>query len=125
MTGWEAGKTPLNSLGLQGLDAAATSSGGSAQMTVRDATYLIGYATSGRQPYIPDAWRSVLLMRTDVAFAPLTALLWKILILSVILAALAAAASFVWADQFSRPIMLLVPVPRSGAGGELPQRSPV
>ena len=42
-----------------------------ARSEVRDATYLAGYATTEKRPYLPDAWRTILLMRTDVAFAPL------------------------------------------------------
>ena len=90
-------------------------------LAVRDATYLIGYATTNQQPYLPDAWRSVLLMRTDVAFAPLGRLLWTIIGLSVFLAALAAGGSFWWANRFSRPIMSLVPFLRGVAAGDLSQ----
>ncbi len=119
LSAWEAGKTKVNSLGLEGLDQVATSQTGSATLNVRAATYLVGYATSERQTYLPDAWRSVLLMRTDVAFAPLGALMWTIIILSVVLATAAAAGSFYWANQFSRPIMSLVPFLRSVAAGDL------
>jgi methyl-accepting chemotaxis protein len=86
---------------------------------VRDATYLVGYANTERQPYMPDPWRTALLMRTDVAFAPLSNLLWGIVLLSIVLAALAAAGSLYWATQFSRPIMSLVPFLKSVAAGDL------
>ena len=56
-------------------------------LEVRDDTYLVGYATTEQRPYLPDVWRTVLLMRTDVAFAPLSNLLWTIVLLSIVLAA--------------------------------------
>jgi methyl-accepting chemotaxis protein len=116
---WEAGKTSVNALGLDGLEKIATSPSGSAMLDVRDATYLVGYATSDKQPYLPEPWRSALVMRTDVAFAPLAGLLWTIVILSLALAILVAGGSFVWANEFSRPIMALVPFLRGVAGGDL------
>ena len=119
LTGFEPGKTRLNSLGLDGLDNIITGRTGSGMLEVRDATYLVGYANTERQPYMPDAWRTVLLMRTDVAFAPLSNLLWAIVLLSIVLAALAAAGSLYWATQFSRPIMSLVPFLKSVAAGDL------
>ena len=119
LTDWEPGKTRLNSLGLEGLDAIVNGSTGSGTLEVRDATYLAGYATTERRPYLPDLWRTVLLMRTDVAFAPLSNLLWTICVLSVLLAGLAAAGSLYWATQFSRPIMSLVPFLKSVAAGDL------
>ena len=126
MTSWEAGKTRLNSLGLDNLDqAVGSSSVGSATLDVRDATYLIGYATSERRAYLPGIWRSVLLMRTDVAFAPLGRLMWTIVILSIVLATAAAGGSFYWAHQFSHPIASLVPFLRSVAGGDLSKGFPV
>jgi methyl-accepting chemotaxis protein len=119
LTGWEAGRTRLNALGLDGLEAVATGPSGSATLQVRDASYLVGYATTERAPYLPDAWRTVLMMRTDVAFAPLSDLLWTILLLSILLAAAAAIGSLYWATQFSRPITSLVPFLRSVAAGDL------
>ena len=121
LTGWEPGKTQLNSLGLDSIDALTVGPAGSGEIEVRDSTYLVGYAMTARQPYLPDAWRTILLMRTDVAFAPLSNLLWAILLLSIVLAVLAAAGSFYWATQFSRPIMLLVPFLKSVAAGDLSQ----
>jgi methyl-accepting chemotaxis protein len=119
MTTWQAGKTGLNSLGLDGLKQVATASTGSAPLDVGDAAYLVGYATSEPQPYLPGTWRSVLLMRSDVAFAPLGRLLWTIVVLSVVLVAAAAAGSVYWANQFSQPIESLVPFLRGVAGGDL------
>jgi methyl-accepting chemotaxis protein len=119
LAGWEPGRTRLNSLGLDGLDQVITATSGSGMLTVRDATYLAGYATTEEETYVPDVWRTVLLMRTDVAFAPLARLLWTIILLSIILAAVAATAAVYWATQFSRPIMALVPFLRSVAAGDL------
>jgi methyl-accepting chemotaxis protein len=119
LSAWEAGKTQLNSLGLEGLEQVITTPTGSATLEVGDSTYLVGYATSGRRSYLPDAWRTVLLMRTDVAFAPLANLLWTIVLLSILLAAVAGAGSVYWATQFSRPITALVPFLLSVAAGDL------
>jgi methyl-accepting chemotaxis protein len=119
LTGWEAGKTRLNALGLEGLDKVAAAPNGSDTLEVRDATYLVGWAASEKQPYLPGIWRSALLMRTDVAFAPLSTLMWTIVILSLVLATVAAAGSLWWANRFSRPIMSLVPFLRSVAAGDL------
>ncbi len=119
VSGWEAGRTHLNTLGLEGLDRNASAPSGSGMIDVRDSSYLVGYATSDKKPYLPDAWRTVLLMRTDVAFAPLARLLWTIVFLSILIAFVAAAAALYWATQFSRPIMALVPFLRSVAGGDL------
>lgn len=119
-SGSEAGKTTLASIGLDAVqrlgDSATT---GSTTFEVHDASYLAGYATTERQPYMPGAWRTILLMRSDVASAPLRRLLWTILILSVVLALAAAAGSLYWANQFSRPILSLVPFLRSVAAGDL------
>jgi methyl-accepting chemotaxis protein len=119
VSGWEAGKTRLNSLGLEGLNQIASAASGSAVLRVRDASYLVGFASSDKKPYLPDVWRTVLLMRTDLAFAPLSKLLWTIILLSILTAAIAAAAAVYWATQFSRPITALVPFLRSVAGGDL------
>ena len=119
LTGWETGRTPLGNLGLDALSSIATQRNGSSEVPVRNSTYLAGYATAEPRPYRPDAWRTVLLMRTDVAFAPLSNLLWTILLLSIVLGALAAAGSLYWATQFSRPIMSLVPFLKSVAAGDL------
>jgi methyl-accepting chemotaxis protein len=119
LTGFEPGQTRLTSMGLDGLDTIITGPTGSGMLDVHGATYLVGYANTKRQPFMPDAWRTVLLMRTDVAFAPLSNLLWAIVLLSLALAAAAAAASLYWAAQFSRPIMSLVPFLRSVAAGDL------
>jgi methyl-accepting chemotaxis protein len=119
LTGWEPGRTRLNALGLDAAGAMMTEAAGSAGIEVRDATYLAGYATTEKRPYLPDAWRTMLLMRTDVAFAPLTNLLWTIVLLSIVLGTLAAAGSVYWATQFSRPIMSLVPFLKSVASGDL------
>jgi methyl-accepting chemotaxis protein len=122
LTGWEPGRTHLSSLGLEGLGAIAVAPTGSGQLEVRDATYLAGYATTEARPYLPETWRTVLLMHTDVAFAPLRRLLSAIVILSIVLAALSAAASWLWATEFSHPIMSLVPFLKSVAAGDLSQR---
>jgi methyl-accepting chemotaxis protein len=119
LTGWEPGRTRLNTLGLETLGTIATAPTGSGELDVRDATYLAGYATTEARPYLPEPWRTVLLMRTDVAFAPLTNLLWGIVVLSIGLAALAVGASLYWATQFSRPILSLVPFLKSVAAGDL------
>jgi methyl-accepting chemotaxis protein len=119
LTGWEPGRTRLNALGLDAAGAIMTAPAGSAGIEVRDSTYLAGYATTEKRPYLPDAWRTMLLMRTDVAFAPLTNLLWTIVLLSIVLGTLAAAGSLYWATQFSRPIMSLVPFLKSVASGDL------
>jgi methyl-accepting chemotaxis protein len=118
--GWEPGKTRLNSLGLEGLDSAvAGAPAGSAILNLRDGSYLMGYATSEGKQYIPGTWRTVLVMRTDVAFAPLRQLLLTIIILSILLATAAALGSIYWANQFSRPITALVPFLRGVASGDL------
>ena len=88
---------------------------------MRAASYLAGYATTERQPYVPGTWRTVLLMRADVAFAPLRRLMWTIIALSIVLATAAAAGSVYWANQFSRPIESLVPFLRGVAAGDLSQ----
>ncbi|MCM3879396.1 MAG: methyl-accepting chemotaxis protein [Vicinamibacterales bacterium] len=120
VAGWESGRTRLSTLGLEGLDRIVNTTSGSGMLAVRDSEYLVGFATSGgKKPYLPDIWRTVLLMRTDVAFAPLRQLLLTIVLLSVVIASLAAAAAVYWATQFSRPIAALVPFLRSVAGGDL------
>jgi methyl-accepting chemotaxis protein len=119
LTGWEPGRTRLNALGLDAVGTIITAPAGSGEIDVRDATYLAGYAATEKRPYLPDTWRTILLMRTDVAFAPLANLLWTIIALSIVLAALAAAGSLYWATQFSRPIMSLVPFLKSVASGDL------
>jgi methyl-accepting chemotaxis protein len=119
LTGWEPGRTRLNALGLDALDSILSGPTGSGELDVRDRTFLVGYSTSQRQTYLPDTWRTILLTRTDVAFAPLQNLLWTIIGLSIVLAAMAAAGSLYWATQFSRPIMALVPFLRSVAAGDL------
>jgi methyl-accepting chemotaxis protein len=88
---------------------------------VRGVPYLAGYDTTERQPYVPGTWRTVLLMRADVAFAPLRRLMWTIIVLSIVLATLAAIGSLYWANQFSRPIESLVPFLRGVAAGDLSQ----
>jgi methyl-accepting chemotaxis protein len=119
-TGLEPGRTTVSSLGLDGVQQLpANSATGSTTLNVHDATYLAGYATTEPQAYLPGTWRTVLLMRSDVAFAPLKRLLWTILILSIALAAAAAAGSLYWANQFARPILALVPFLRSVAAGDL------
>jgi len=119
LSGWEAGTTTLGSLGLDALDAAATTRTGSATVTVGGEGFLVGWATSQPQVNLPEPWRATLVMRTDVAFAPLTGLLQTLVLLSMLIAALAAAGSFYWANQFSRPIAALVPFLRSVASGDL------
>ncbi|RPI48529.1 MAG: hypothetical protein EHM55_25430, partial [Acidobacteria bacterium] len=91
LTGWEPGRTRLSALGLDAFDSIVDRPVGSGEVEVRDAKYLAGYATTEPRPHLPDAWRTILLMRTDVAFAPLGNLLWAIILLSIVLAALAAA----------------------------------
>ena len=120
MTGWEAGKTQLSTLGLDAVNqAAGASRSGSTTVDVRDASYLLGFANSEARPQLPGIWRVAMLLRTDVAFAPLRTLMWTIVLLSVVLAAAAAAAAVYWANQFSRPIQALVPFLRSVANGDL------
>jgi methyl-accepting chemotaxis protein len=119
LSGWEPGRTRLNALGLEDFSTIVSGVAGSGELDVRDSTYLAGYATTERRPYLPDTWRTILLMRTDVAFAPLGNLLWTIIVLSIVLATLAAAGSLYWATQFSRPIMSLVPFLKSVAAGDL------
>ena len=120
LASWQPGVTMVNSLGLDGLDQAMTGqSSGSATLRVRDADFLAGFTTTVPRPYLPGAWRTVLLMRTDVAFAPLTRLFWTIIGLSVVLAGVAAGVSVYWSNQFSRPITSLVPFLRSVASGDL------
>ena len=121
LSGWEPGRTRLNALGLDSVGTIINAPAGSGELEVRDSTYLAGYATTEKRPYLPDAWRTILLMRTDVAFAPLGSLLWTIMVLSLVLGTLAAAGSVYWATQFSRPIMALVPFLKSVAGGDLSQ----
>lgn len=120
MTGWEAGKTQLTTLGLDPVNQAASLSQiGSTTVNVRDASYLLGFANSEPRPQLPGVWRVAMLLRTDVAFGPLTTLMWTIVLLSIVLAAAAAGAAVYWANQFSRPIQKLVPFLRSVAGGDL------
>ncbi len=120
VNGWEAGKTRLSSLGLDEVEQlAAKSLTGSATIDVRGSSYLLGFASSEPRPQLPGVWRVALLLRTDVAFAPLGSLMWTILLLSVLLAAVAAGSAVYWANTFSRPIMSLVPFLRSVAAGDL------
>jgi methyl-accepting chemotaxis protein len=119
VSAWEAGRTRLNALGLDGLGSIISGRTGSGTLEVRGSTYLVGYATTEQRPHLPEAWRTVLLMRSDVAFAPLSNLLWTIVLLSIVLAAAAAVGSVYWATQFSRPIMSLVPFLKGVAGGDL------
>jgi methyl-accepting chemotaxis protein len=119
-SGWETGKTTVTTLGLDGLQQLpAKAATGSTTIDVHGATYLAGFATTERQPYMPGTWRTALLMRSDVAFAPLRRLMWTIIILSIVLAAAAAAGSIYWANQFARPILSLVPFLRGVAAGDL------
>ena len=119
-TGVQPGKTTLASLGLDPVQQLpASSATGSTTFDVRGATYLAGYATTERQPYLPGTWRTVLLTRSDVAFAPLRKLMWTIVLLSLLLAGVAALASLYWANQFARPILALVPFLRGVAAGDL------
>jgi methyl-accepting chemotaxis protein len=120
MNGWEAGKTQLSTLGLDAVTRAAGEPlSGSATVNVRDGSYLLGYASSEPREQLPGIWRVAMLLRTDVAFAPLDSLMWTIVLLSVVLAAAAAGAAVYWANQFSRPIQALVPYLRSVAAGDL------
>ncbi len=120
VTDWEAGKTQLSTLGLDAVNtAAAQAQTGSTTIDVNDSSYLLGFASSEPRPQLPGIWRVALLLRTDVAFEPLGNLMWTILLLSVLLAAVAAGAAIYWANQFSRPIQSLVPFLRSVAAGDL------
>jgi methyl-accepting chemotaxis protein len=120
LAGWHPGKTTAASLGLGALQQLpATSGAGNTSFNVRDTPYLAGYATTERHPYLPGTWRTVLLMRSDVAFAPLRRLMWTIITLSLVLALVAAAGSLYWANQFARPILALVPFLRGVAAGDL------
>ena len=122
LAGWEAGKTQLSTLGLEAVSDAAATRTGSATIESRDVSYLLGYATNEPRPQLPGIWRVALLLRTDVAFAPLGGLLWTIVLLSLALAAFAAGAAIFWANRFSRPILDLVPFLRSVAAGDLSGR---
>ena len=103
-TGWQPGKTGLNSLGLEAIQQLpASAAAGNATFDVRDASYLAGYATTERQPYVPGTWRTVLLMRADVAFAPLRRLMWTIIVLSIVLATAAAARLGVLGESVLAP----------------------
>jgi len=119
LSDWEAGKTSLNALGLDVINEVATRQAGSTTIEVGDASYLLGYASSPQRPELPGIWRVAMLLRTDVAFAPLRALMWTIVALSLVLAAGAAGGAIYWANQFSRPIQALVPFLRSVAAGDL------
>ena len=120
VTGWEAGKTRLSTLGLDGLEqVAAQRLTGSATINVGPSPFLLGFSSNEPQPHLPGIWRVALLLRTDVAFAPLGNLMWTILILSVVLAAVAASSAVFWANAFSKPILALVPFLRSVAAGDL------
>ena len=59
LTGWEPGRTRLNALGLETAGAIMTAPAGSAGIDVRNSTYLAGYATTEKRPYLPDAWRTM------------------------------------------------------------------
>jgi methyl-accepting chemotaxis protein len=118
-TAWQPGKTSAASLGLGAVQQLPTSGAGSSAFDVRDTAYLAGYATTERQPYLPGTWRTILLMRSDVAFAPLRRLMWTIIVLSLVLALAAAAGSLYWVNQFAKPILSLVPFLRSVAAGDL------
>jgi methyl-accepting chemotaxis protein len=122
LSGWEAGKTQLSTLGLEAVADAASTRTGSATIESRGTSYLLGYATNEPRPQLPGIWRVALLLRTDVAFAPLGGLLWTIVLLSVALAAVAAGAAIFWANRFSRPILDLVPFLRAVAAGDLSGR---
>ena len=120
VSGWEAGKTRLSTLGLGGLEqVAAQRLTGSTTIDVGPSSFLLGFASNEPQPYLPGIWRVALLLRTDVAFAPLGNLMWTILILLVVLAAVAAGSAMFWANAFSKPILALVPFLRSVAAGDL------
>ncbi len=98
---WEAGKTDVESVGLgalRQLPSAGTSR--SAEIEVRGNPYLVGYAITERRPYLPETWQAALLLRTDVAFAPLRRLMWTLIGLFVILGAAAASVSAFWANQY-------------------------
>ena len=120
VSGWEAGKTRLSTLGLGGLEqVAAQRLTGSTTIDVGPSSFLLGFASNEPQPHLPGIWRVALLLRTDVAFAPLGNLMWTILILLVVLAAVAAGSAVFWANAFSKPILALVPFLRSVAAGDL------
>ena len=119
LTGWEPGRTRLNASA--STRSTRSSTRRRAAASSRCATRRTSSVTPRprQRPYLPDTWRTILLMRTDVAFAPLANLLWTIIVLSIVLGALAAAGSLYWATQFSRPIMSLVPFLKSVAAGDL------
>ncbi len=118
--GWQPGKTHLSTLGLDAVNvAAAASQTGSTTTQIGRDSYLLGFASSQPRPELPGIWRVAMLLRTDVAFAPLGSLMWTIVLLSVLLAAVAAAAAVYWANQFSQPIQALVPFLRGVAAGDL------
>jgi methyl-accepting chemotaxis protein len=120
LTGWETGKTHLSTLGLDAVnEAAGVRPAGSTTIDVGDSSFLLGFASSEERVALPSPWRVALLLRTDVAFAPLGSLMWTILLLSIVLAAIAAGAAVYWANQFSKPILSLVPFLESIAAGDL------
>jgi methyl-accepting chemotaxis protein len=121
LPGLNPGRTNVVALGLGAVQQLPTTGSGSTAFDVRETGYLAGYATTERQPYLPGTWRTVLLMRSDVAFAPLRRLMWTIIILSLALAVAAAAGALYWANQFARPILSLVPFLRGVAAGDLSQ----
>lgn len=117
----QPGQSTLASLGLDAIEHLPPAASGSATIVIGDQPYLVGYATTQVRLYSPNGWRMALLMRSDVAFAPLSRLLWTVVLLSGVLAVAFGALSVYWARQFSRPITSLVPFLRAVADGDLSQ----
>lgn len=117
---WEVGKTTVENLGLSEIRSLPTAgSARSAELRVRDQAYLVGYATTVTKSYFPSSWSVLLLMRSDVAFAPVRRLMWIVVGLSVILGAAAVSLSVYWANRFSQPITSLVSFLNAVASGDL------
>jgi len=119
---WEAGKTEAESVGLGALrQLRSAGPSRSAEIEVRSNPYLVGYAITAPRPYLPETWQAALLLRTDVAFAPLRRLMWTLVGLFLALGVGAGAVSVYWANRFSRPITSLVPFLKAIASGDLSQ----
>ena len=98
---WEAGKTEAESVGLGALrQLRSAGPSRSAEIEVRSNPYLVGYAITAPRPYLPETWQAALLLRTDVAFAPLRRLMWTLIGLFLVLGAGGASVSAFWANQY-------------------------
>lgn len=116
---WEPGKSKVENVGLQNIPLQTNSAAGSEEVVVQNEKFLLGFATTDKKPYLPGTWSAVLLMRSDVAFAPINNIMWTVILLFVVLGAGSAAVSVYWANRFSRPITYLAPFLNSVASGDL------